>query len=352
MNRAGKVAQISNLLYRRFPIGRATNLLVAIIVRTLRRLEALLSSRLEISATRYLGPAQECRADRVSDFGLLSGFGFLPSDFRCMGRGNRTRLSNPALEMQKRVRIVFPVFFLVFSLVFVCAHHVRAQNPLSDFEAANKLYYEASFTNAAAAYEKMIQSGRHAPALYFNLGNAWFKSGQIGRAIAAYRHAEQLTPRDPDVRANLQFARNQAQGPSFSPNRRQLWLMKLTLNEWTLLAIGSLWLWFFLLAALQWRPQWKNSFRSLLFGLTAASLVFCGCLAAALYEDRGLRTAVVIAREAVVRHGPLEESQNSFTVHDGAELRVLDRKDDWLLVTTDPRRIGWLRRDQVLLAAR
>src|SRR6266850_2409202 len=113
MNRAGKVAQISNLLYRRFPIGRATNLLVAIIVRTLRRLEALLSSRLEISATRYLGPAQECRADRVSDFGLLSGFGFLPSDFRCMGRGNRTRLSNPALEMQKRVRIVFPVFFLV-----------------------------------------------------------------------------------------------------------------------------------------------------------------------------------------------------------------------------------------------
>ncbi len=267
-------------------------------------------------------------------------------------RGNRTRLSNPALEMQKRVRIRFPIFFLAFSLLFVCALHVRAQSPVSDFEAANKLYYEAQFTNAASAYEKMIQSGQHAPSLYFNLGNAWFKSGQIGRAIAAYRHAEQLTPRDPDVRANLQFARNQAQGPSFSTNRWQRGLSKLTLNEWTLLASGSIWVLFILLAALQWRPQWKHGFRSLLFTLAAASLVFCGCLAAALYEDRGVQTAVVIAREAVVRHGPLEESQNSFAVHDGAELRVLDRKDDWLLVTTDPRRIGWLRRDQVLLASR
>ena len=265
--------------------------------------------------------------------------------------GNGTRVSNPTLEMQKRVRIPFPIFFLAFSLLFLCAPHVRAQSPVSDFEAANKLYYEAQFTNAAAAYEKTIQSGQHTPALYFNLGNAWFKSGQVGRAIAAYRHAEQLTPRDPDVRANLQFARSQAQAPSFSPNAWQRWLSKLTLNEWTLLTTGSVWLWFLLLAALQWRPQWKNSFRSVLFALAAASLVLCGCLAAALYED-GLQTAVVIAREAVVRHGPLDESQNSFAVHDGAELRVLDRKDDWLLVTTDPRRIGWLRRDQVLLASR
>ncbi len=266
-------------------------------------------------------------------------------------RGNRTRLSNPALEMQRRVRITFSIFFFALFLLFICAPHVRAQTPLSGFEAANKLYYEAQFTNAASAYEKVIQSGQHAPSLYFNLGNAWFKSGQIGRAIAAYRHAEQLTPRDPDVRANLRFARNQAQGPSYSPNAWQRWLSKLTLNEWTLLASGSVWLWFLLLAALQWRPQWKTSFRTVLFALAAASLVFCSCLAAAIYEDRGFQTAVVIAHEAVVRHGPLDESQNSFAVHDGAELRVLDRKDDWLLVTTDPRRIGWLRRDQVLLAS-
>ena len=60
-------------------------------------------------------------------------------------------------------------------------------------------------------------------------------------------------------------------------------------------------------------------------------------------------TAIVIAREATVRAGPLEESQSAFTANDGAELRVLDRKDDWLQVTDGTSRIGWLRREQALV---
>ena len=234
-------------------------------------------------------------------------------------------------------------------LLLLSAVTLHAQTPPS-FEAANKLYYENKFPEAAVAYEKLIQPGSGSPALYFNLGNAWFKSGQMGRALAAYRRAEQLAPRDPDVRANLQFARNQTQGPTFSPSRWQHGLGKLTLNEWTLLASGAVWLWFLLLAASQWRPVWRRSFGRLLVTLGVASSALCACFAAALYEHLSVRTAIVITRDAVVRHGPLEESQNAFAVHDGAEMRVLDRKDDWLLVTTDPRRIGWLRRDQVLLA--
>ncbi len=67
-------------------------------------------------------------------------------------------------------------------------------------------------------------------------------------------------------------------------------------------------------------------------------------------ETRFTPTAVVIAPEAKVRYGPFTESPLAFTVHDGAELRVLDQKDDWLQVTVGPRRIGWLRREQALLS--
>ena len=98
--------------------------------------------------------------------------------------------------------------------------------------------------------------------------------------------------------------------------------------------------------------MYRHTKRSQIPSLAVASIALCGSLTAALYENRAVETAVVIAPEAVVRRGPLEESQNAFAVHDGAELRVLDRKDDWLLVTTDPRRTGWLRRDQVLPPAR
>ena len=72
-------------------------------------------------------------------------------------------------------------------------------------------------------------------------------------------------------------------------------------------------------------------------------------MAAAWYESRFARTAVVITAEAIVRHGPLSESQTAFTAHDGAELRVLDQKDEWLEVSAGARRTGWLRRDQALM---
>jgi hypothetical protein len=90
----------------------------------------------------------------------------------------------------------------------------------------------------------------------------------------------------------------------------------------------------------------------LVIGWSVVCAIFCGCLAVVFHEARSIQSAVVIAPEAIARHGPLDESMNAFTLHDGAEVRVLDRKDDWLLVTTDPRRTGWLRRNQVLLASK
>jgi uncharacterized protein YgiM (DUF1202 family) len=71
-----------------------------------------------------------------------------------------------------------------------------------------------------------------------------------------------------------------------------------------------------------------------------------------LRATRFTRTAIVITGDVVVRYGPLAESPTAFTVHDGAELRILDQKDEWLQVNAGPRRTGWLRRDQVLVAGR
>ena len=218
----------------------------------------------------------------------------------------------------------------------------------AEFDAANNLYAQGKFNQAADAYEKIVKSGQVSAAVYFNLGNAWFKSGQMGRALEAYRQAERIAPRDPDVRANLQFTRNQVQGPSLSPTRAQRWLGRLTLNEWTWLAGVVVWVWFALLTVPQLQPKLKPALKCwvLATGLAAAGL--CACLGTAWYGNAHARSAIVIIREATVRTSPLEESQPAFTVRDGAELRVLDQKDEWLQVTVDSGRIGWVRKDQVV----
>ena len=225
----------------------------------------------------------------------------------------------------------------------------QAAIPTAAFDAANRLYEENKFADAAAAYEKLAQSGQASAALYFNLGNAYFKSGQIGRAIAAYRAAQQINPRDPDLRANLQFARNQTSGPTLLPSRLQKWLGRLTLNEWTLLAASALWLWLLLLAILQWRPALKPALRSYIVALAVILGLSCACVISTLRATRFTRTVIVITPEATVRYGWLPESRVAFTLHDGAELRVLDQKDEWLQVSAGPGKIGWLRRDQTVL---
>ncbi len=263
------------------------------------------------------------------------------------------RTSDFGLRTSDVLRLTPACHLLSLALLLVALFPARALGDLasSAFESANKLYEEGKFAEAAAGYEGLVKSGQVSAALYFNLGNAWFKSGQVGRAIAAYRQAELLNPRDPDLRANLQFARNQTPSPTLLPSRWQRWLGRLTLNEWTMLAAGALWLWLLVLAVLQLRPALRPGLRTYALLLAVLAVLLCVCAAAALRETRFTRTAIVIAREATVRYGPLAESPSAFTVRDGAELRVLDQKDEWLQVSAGPGRIGWLRRDQTLLSS-
>lgn len=236
-----------------------------------------------------------------------------------------------------------------FLLLTLSARGAQTDNPIAAFEAANQLYEKGNYTNAAAAYEKLLQAGHVSASVHFNLGNAFCKSGQVGRAIAAYRQAERITPRDPDLRANLQFTRNQTQGPTQSISRWQSWFGELSLNEWTLLAAAGLWLWLLFLAALQWRPTLRPALRGYLITLTLVAAVLCACLGVAWQETRLAPSAIVVTNDLVVHSGPFDEAPKAFVVYDGAEMQVLDQKDDWLQVSADPRRIGWVRRAQVLL---
>ena len=265
----------------------------------------------------------------------------------------RSQSSKPTsltqLALGLRIWRSIPCFCLLALLLLALPVSARADLTSPAFDAANRLYDGGKFSEAAEAYEKLTQSGQTSATLYFNLGNAFFKSGQIGRAIAAYHQAEKITPRDPDLRANLRFARNQVQGPTLSSTRWQLFLGRMTLNEWTLLATSLIWLCLVLLAGVQWRPGWKPVLRSYLLALGIAAGLSCACLAAAYSEARSWQVAVVTAHDASVRNGTLEESPTNFTVHDGAELRVLDQKDDWLQVSTAANRIGWIRRSQTIV---
>jgi tetratricopeptide (TPR) repeat protein len=222
----------------------------------------------------------------------------------------------------------------------------------ADFDSANKLYEQGNFTEAAAAYERLIEQGPASPTLWFNLGNARFKAGEIGHAVAAYRRAEALSPRDPDVRFNLQFARKHALGTDFpAAPRVERMLASLSLNEWTLLTVTGVWGWFGLLAVSQWRAEWRRRTRNWLVGVGLITLLLGVSLAGAIRLRWFEKSAVVIAREAAVRQGPLEESKTAFVARDGTEFKVLDELNGWWQVRDLSGRVGWVREKDALLIA-
>lgn len=221
------------------------------------------------------------------------------------------------------------------------------QSPEAQFDAANRLYEGGKFSEAVTAYESMTKAGSASPALWFNLGNAYFKLGQNGRSITAYRRASELAPRDPDIRANLQLARNRVEGPTYQSTRVQHAFGRLSVNEWTAATAVGLWATFGLLAVMQLKPKARSALRAVSAVAAGATLVLTACAAIAGSNSGRSKTAVVVAKDAIVHNGPLDESQSAFSAHDGAEFRVLDRKDDWLQISDGSRRIGWIKQTDV-----
>jgi tetratricopeptide (TPR) repeat protein len=226
---------------------------------------------------------------------------------------------------------------------------LRAAPSPAAFEAANKLYYENKFPDAIAAYRQILATGGDTTALRFNLGNAYFKAGQLGRAIASYRLAESWAPRDPDIRANLHFARKQVTGSTWTWNRLERAVLKLTLDEWTLLFAALFWLCLILLALEQWKPELKRSTRSPLVAAAPLLLAIGLCLAESWNLGPSLQLAVVTVPDLSVRHAPIPESPQTFILHDGAEVRILGHRNDWLQIALNTGQVGWVHEDKVLV---
>jgi tetratricopeptide (TPR) repeat protein len=244
---------------------------------------------------------------------------------------------------------IVPVLVLLLALAGTppapAAAATEASPPPATFDAANRLYEQQQYAEAARAYEALL-TNRPAAAVWFNLGNARLQSGEVGRAIAAYRHALRLEPRARDAAANLVTARGRAGQPAPPAEFLQRWLSP---DEWAFALLAAVVAWLGLQAARELLPALRRRTAALVWTLGAlAGLLALGAFVVGV-SLRGER-AVVVAREAAVRFGPVEESQAAFTLADGAEVRVLARRPGWAQVRDGAGRTGWMAEAAVMAA--
>ena len=117
---------------------------------------------------------------------------------------------------------------VAFAMLAALASGVLAQEPSTPemMATANRQYERGEYSEAVQQYEALIALGYRDVALYFNLGNAYLQRGDLGRSILNYLRAEELSPRDPDIVANLELARSrtvdQLQGRGRLPCRQRV----------------------------------------------------------------------------------------------------------------------------------
>lgn len=211
----------------------------------------------------------------------------------------------------------------------------------SDFDQARKAYEQGQYAEAVSGFERALQGAPGGVGVLYNLGNARFQQGELGRALAAWRQAQWITPRDPALRHNLDLIRRRLGRPE--PEFWRRWLLWWTLDEWGVGAVGLVWAWVGWQIVVRLRPESARSgagLRRAVGGM--ALLVVLGWASAWVSVVRGPNAAIA-GREVAARYGPLDESEIAARFADGAEVRVEEQRNGWLRVSDAEGRGGWVQ---------
>ena len=243
-------------------------------------------------------------------------------------------------------------FAVVFVALFAAPRLGSAQSEI--FERGNQLYQQGDFAGAVEAYEAVRSAGFESADLHYNLGNAYFKTGQLGRSILEWERARTLAPGDADASANLELARSLT-ADAVEPLPR-FWLFT-ALQWWVALLprglligiVGGAWLLVcggVVIRILSRAPEARRAATWVAAAAGVIVLVLGANLAVRELRLGQPELGVVLATAVPVRSAPAEEDDLTlFEIHEGTRVRIDERTGDWAEVVLDDGKVGWVPAD-------
>ncbi|MEZ4801359.1 MAG: tetratricopeptide repeat protein [Gelidibacter sp.] len=245
---------------------------------------------------------------------------------------------------------------LFYILVFLISSASFAQNETL-FEQGNTLYNEGNYERAIQKYSAIIDNGKHSAELYYNLGNAHYKLNHIAPSIYYYEKALELKPNDKDIKNNIAFARNmtidavdalpEVGFAKFVSNISK----SMTFERWAITSIGLVVL--FVILFLVYYFANASFKKRLAFICSMASLILaCFALSFAFHNYDLVekdQPAIVFAQESQVKSEPNLRSTESFKLHEGTKVQVLDTVNNWKKIKLADGKTGWIPTDDIKL---
>src|SRR5213083_3246497 len=133
-----------------------------------------------------------------------------------------------------------PASLIAFLFCALATRSLLAQAD-AEFAKANQAFAQGHFKEAISGYEALIRDGQWSANVFYDLGNAYFRAGDFGRAILNYERALALAQHHPEATANLQIARDEAHALELQPSWPERYLQFATVNQYSFTAAVAFW---------------------------------------------------------------------------------------------------------------
>ena len=247
------------------------------------------------------------------------------------------------------------IFFVLFFLVIILIPRLAlAQEKAEDkFFQANKFYSEGEYQKAISIYNEIIASGVKAGNIYYNLGNAYFKLGERGKAILNYERALKLIPRDEDLCSNLKFVRSTLE--EAQPKNNLRWFEKayvsfrniMPVNIWAALLFVNYLILFIIIILSIFITRFRKVARGLALSWFILTVLSFGFMMGKRRDAELNKEGVIVAEEAEVRYSPSFSGVVAFKLHEGMKVSIIRREGDWYQIRLSRDKSGWAEKGTI-----
>ncbi|MDR3695985.1 tetratricopeptide repeat protein [Mucilaginibacter sp.] len=223
------------------------------------------------------------------------------------------------------------------------------------FKKANDLYAKSQYKDALITYQQIIDDNHQSAAVFFNMGNAEYKIGDIPSALLYYEKAHKLSPGDEDINFNLKYANLKTTdkidaAPGFFLSRWwQVFILSFSakvLSVWSIVFVllGSVFiiLYFFAGSVGIKKGAFYGSLALIFLGVLS---IFIASRQLSYFDDH--KQAIVFSNFVNVKSGPIDKSGTLFVIHEGTKVNIMDTNNGWMKVGLANGSEGWIKTTDV-----
>jgi tetratricopeptide (TPR) repeat protein len=255
----------------------------------------------------------------------------------------------------EKLTSVKTAMFKTIAVIIFFSSVLLAQTPDVLMQNANKFYQDGNFDSAIQTYQKILGQGFESGTMYFNLGNAYFRSGKLGYAIYNYEKGLKLEPNDEDLAYNLKIANLRTfdkitQLPKlFIVSWWEGLVTSLSISGWSMVVVVVFWVLLGSIAVYYFSRRTK--FLRIAFLSSSVSLALLLIVILILFSrvnrEAATNYGILLEQTYSAKASPDSKGNDAFVVHEGIKFAIDDQLNDWVKIRLTDGKVGWVQKNAI-----